>query len=79
VKFTSSWGVTEHEGKKPEEEEENSMNRGLTDLCIPENIPRVIKLKRTDYQGTTKGGKLRRCLTLTLILQEQGVENLEEA
>jgi hypothetical protein len=48
VKFTFSWGVTEREENKLEEEEENSMTRGLTNLCTPKNIPRVIKLKRTD-------------------------------
>jgi hypothetical protein len=44
----SPWGVTEQEGKKPEEQEENSMTSGLTNLCTPNNIPRVIKIKRTD-------------------------------
>ena len=60
MNFTFSWGVAGHEEKKPEEEEEKNMTRGLK-ICALQRIFLGLSNERRQIIRTCSGhGKVRK-------------------
>jgi hypothetical protein len=60
VNFNFSWGVAGHEEKKPEEQEENNMTRGLK-ICALQRILLGSSNERRQIGRTCSGhGKVRK-------------------